>query len=267
MRLRLYFSGMQLFVPAPNGNPRVQVVMPVAAGHHGEQHTPLLVVNMGHLTPSGTKGAGWFVHPLRSRVLTIPGTVLNTRICPEIVDLREVTNRLIDPSALEQNGNEKAAARVDLYAGQMGRVEDGACWHWNSANPRPCAHGAEWDIPWTGASVALELKDWWGTSKGSLPMLYPLDGGDTVEVHILHLPEAELPFEERMPHVPSLGAEAPHFGHYFSLLDGYATEARPRFAAKPGHCGTMPGGCEKISWQGASPYTCMLATLSRPTEV
>lgn len=266
MRLRLYFSGMQLFVPSNDGMPRVQVVMPVAEGHHGtEQHIPLLVVGMGHLSPGNIeKGAGWFIHPLRGRVLAIDGTGATTRICPEIVDLREVTRLPIDTDVLADNSKGSAAARVDLHAGRMERVENGACWYWQSASPRPCTHGAEWEVVRDEGPVLLVLTSWGTGRQVNLPPLYPLKGTDVVEVSILHLPESDLPFEEREPHVPSPMSEAPHFGRYFSVLEGLGPEGRPRFYKEPGNCGELLGECPKIPRAGASPYNCMLATLSRP---
>lgn len=266
MRLRLYFSGMQLFVPLQEPSPRVQVVMPVANGHHGtEQHIPLLVVKMGYLSRGNNEeGAGWFIYPLRGRVLSIDGTGASTRICPEIVDIREVTRLPIDSDVLAFNENGRAAARVDLHAGRMARVEDGACWYWQSASPRPCAHRAEWEVDWADETVSLVLTDWRGGDQIILPALYPLEGTDLVDVSIMHVPEAELPLETREIHVPSAMTEAPHFGRYFSVLNGLGPEGRPRFAGKPGSCGSLLGACAKIPQAGASPYNCMLATISRP---
>jgi hypothetical protein len=270
MRLRLYFSGMHLFVPVrePDPSPRVHVVMPKSVGHHApEQHIPMLAVNADHLvanTPRG--GRGWYTYPLRGRVLTVEEHgALDTRICPEILDLRDVTNRTVDPDVLGANAHENVVARVDLFAGRMSSVERGACWYWSSPAPRPAAHVAEWEVQWPMDYVELTLTDFAGIPQVTLPPLYPLRDTDVVEVSILHLPPAALPREEEEEvHPPPQLSEAPHFGCYFFLLNGYGYEGRPRFALPPSKCAPIPMPCPAIVHSGGSPYNCMLATFSPP---
>lgn len=268
MRLRLQFSGMQLFVPLPAAGTgsRVHVVMPQSLGHHApDHHVPVFVVSNGYLAPgSGVEGDGWFIYPLADRVLTIGDGGADTRICPEVVDLRDATTLRVDADVLATNTNAKAVARVDLRGGRMSRVETGACWHWFSATPRPCTHVAEWEVFLPGNTVTLELREWDGSNPLVLPTLHPLDGTDVVDVSILHLPVTGLPLTEEEVHEPPMLSEAPHFGCYFTLLDEFGPEARPRFAGPPGTCASLPGECPKIVRAGASPYNCMLATISPP---
>jgi hypothetical protein len=270
MRLRLYFSGTQLFVPvsAGAGSSRVSAVMPISAGHHApDQHVPVLAVREGYLSSGSTQeGEGWFVFPLRGRVLTIPQVdSLDSRICPEIVNLRDVTPLAIDADTLATNSRGKAVARVDLYAGRMYRVEQGACWYWNAPSPRPAAHIAEWVIEWPETTVSLELRDWYGHQPVALPKLYPLANTDVIDVSILHLPATEMPPEPEPAHDPPPMSEAPHFGNYFVLLDGYGPEGRLRFAAPPNACDPLPNGCPPLIFSGGSPFNCMLATVTPPT--
>ena len=269
MRLRLRFTGLHLFVPipGPGWESRVHVVMPQSMGHHvPDKHVPLFAVKAGHLASGNTEeGDGWFIHPLRGRVLAIEeGEGADTRICPEIVDLRAVTSLRVDADVLGKNEREKAVARVDLRAGRMSRVERGACWYWASDMPRPYTNSAEWEIPWPWETVTLKLKGWDGTEV-YLPTLYPLQGKDYVDVRILHLPASQLPPEEEEIHVPPVMSEVPHFGGYFTLLDGIGPEGRPRFAAEPDNCDYPPNECPKIPQAGASLYNCMLAAGSPPT--
>lgn len=272
MRLRIQFSGMHLFVPIPDASTRsrVHVAMPKSAEHHApEHHIPLLAVNASYLAAgSEAKGKGWFTYPLRGLVLAIDEPdALDTRICPEILNLRDVTDRPIDSDALGTNLHENAVARVDLYSGRMSRVERGACWYWTTATPRPAAHVAEWEVQWPTNTVSLELKEFSGANPVTLPTLYPLADREVVDVRILHLPATDLMLgeeeeEEEVHMPPPLLSEAPHFGSYFFLLEGFGSEGRPRFARPPAQCAQIPMGCPPIEHSGASPFNCMLATLS-----
>lgn len=265
MRLRLFFSGMQLFVPQTTpGSGRVQVVMPRSTLHHGTaRHIPLLVVNASHLAPGNqVLSDGWLIYPLRGWVLPVNGTVLDTRICPEIVNLRDVTQLDVDSDVLGANENGRAVARVDLFAGRMSRVERGVCWYWQSSTPRRVANSAEWEVNLAGENVLLKLKKWTGTEEVELPTMYPLEGGDVVDVKILNLPPTDLPPEPEEVHKPPEWSEAPHFGDYYSLLDGFGPEGHPRFAKD--ECDPFPGACPPITWEGGSPYNCMLATINPP---
>jgi hypothetical protein len=268
MRLRIQFSGTQLFVPIPDASTRsrVHVVMPKSAGHHApENHIPMLAVNASYLVEgSHAEGKGWYTYPLRGLVLTIdePDT-LDMRICPEILNLRELTDRRIDTDALGRNTHENAVSRVDLYAGGFSGIERGACWYWTSATPRPAAHIAEWEVQWHTDTVSLVLQEFGGANSVTLPTLHPLANSDVVKVRILHLPAADLVLEEEeVVHEPLPQSEAPHFGSYFFLLEGFGSEGRPRFATPPAKCAQLPMGCPPIDRSGASPYNCMLGTLS-----
>jgi hypothetical protein len=267
MRLRLRFTGMHLFVPKPDEgmDPRVHVVMPMSHGHHvADQHIPLFAVKAGYLTQgSDEEGEGWYIYPLRGLVLAIgEGDDVVTGICPEIVDLRRVTPLPVVEDVLGPNGSGKAVARVDLRAGRMSRVVRGACWYWASSTPEPYTNSAEWEIHWPEASVTLKLQDWDGNDAATLPKLHPLNGTDVVDVCILHLPAPALPTEEVDDLPPPVMSEVPHFGCYFALLDGVGPEGRPRFAAVPDTCGSHPSACPVIPEAAASPYNCMLATIS-----
>jgi hypothetical protein len=268
MRLRIQFSGTQLFVPISGATPRprVHVVMPKSSGHHApENHIPVLAVNASYLVEgSDAEGKGWFTYPLRGLVLAVDEPdALDTRICPEILNLRDVTDRAIDTDALGTNSHENAVARVDLYSGRMSRVERGACWYWTTAAPRPAAHVAEWEVQWPTNTVSLVLKEFSGARPVTLPTLHPLADTEVVDLKILHLPSADLVLgEEEEVHKPPLLSEAPHFGSFFFLLEGFGAEGRPRFATPPSACAPVPMGCPLIEHAGASPFNCMLATLS-----
>jgi len=268
MRLRVQFSGMQLFVPMPaaGSGARVHVVMPQSLGHHApDHHVPVLVVKDGYLSAGNKEeGKGWFVYPLKGLVLALGEGGADTRICPEVVDLRAATPLHIDADVLATNTSRKAVARVDLWGGRMSRVELGACWYWFSPTPRPYTHVAEWELYWPGATVSLTLTDWDDNVVATLPTLHPLDANDIVDVSILNLPVTGLPLAEEQVHEPPPLSESPHFGCYFTLLQGFHPEARPRFAASPGKCASLPGECPKILRAGLSPFNCMLATLSPP---
>jgi hypothetical protein len=269
MRLRVHFSGMQLFVPVTAAGPNscVHVVMPKSLGHHApEHHVPVFMVNDSHLKEgSEQEGRGWFIYSLDGRVLALGEGGADTRICPEVVNLRAATQLDVDADVLEKNGKGKAVARVDLWGGRMSRVETGACWYWFSDTPRPYTHIAEWEIYHPASTIALEVKKWDDSDKVTLPTLYPWKDSDIVDVSVFHLPVTGLPLTEEEEHVPPLLSEPPHFGCYFTVLKGFGSEARPRFAAEPGKCTSLPNECPKIDRSGASPYNCMLATINPST--
>jgi hypothetical protein len=241
--------------------------MPKSSGHHApEHHVPVFLVNNGYLSEgSEEEGEGWFIYPLDGRVLALGEGGADTRICPEVVNLRDTTHLNVDPDVLGTNTKGKAVARVDLWGGRMSRVEAGACWYWFSDSPRPCTHVAEWEIDHPANTITLEISEWGSDDRVALPTLYPLKDTDIVDVSILHLPVTGLPLTEEEEHVPPVMSEAPHFGCYFTVLERFGPEARPRFADVPGKCAPVQGECPKIVRAGASPYNCMLATISPPT--
>jgi hypothetical protein len=270
MKLRILFSGLQVFAPRPASGTEpdtMHVVMPKSVGHHGdERHLPMLAFDAAHLVPNSPGATrSTVLCPLTNTVLTVGTIGVSLARCPEIVDLRPVTGRPIDPDVLDGDARVRAVARVELRSGAMTRVLRGACWVWEHDTPRPMSNVAEWVVDGldSAAPLPLALRGWHGAAANVLPTLHPLGTGSAavIDLQVLNVPAADLPLPPEVHHAPPVGAESPHFGSYYGLYDTRVPEWRPRFHSSVEDCGiSMPGACPVLPPpQGFSPYTCMLA--------
>lgn len=270
MKLRITFSGMELFVPQPataTDPATMHVVMPTLAGHHGDaRHLPMLVFDAAHLFPGNQLATDELVFRyLKDTVLTIGANSADLFLCPEIVNLRAVTSVGIDTQVLNTDPNTVAVARTALRDGKMTRVAPGACWEWEYRKPRPLAHVAEWVIDGLDPTQPppLTLVGWHGKTTSPLPRLYPLgnEPDAVIDLLVLHVPPADLPPDPEVQHEkPNKGYEPPHFGAYYGLYGKRVPEWRPRFHNDYAACqSVISNPCPHMTFMAASPYNCMLA--------
>ncbi|MBV9775114.1 MAG: hypothetical protein JO040_14270 [Gemmatimonadetes bacterium] len=267
--LRITFSGLCLFVPEPaaDGNTgRMHVLMPSMFGHcsGADRHVAAVAYDTGHLAPGGTPTGITALAPISGRQVTpVAGEEASLALCGHIPDLREITQRPVDPDHLGSDLGKKLAARVTLGAGRITRVSPGVCWEWRPGEFRPIAHRVEWEIPDVeGEQLTLvsELIGGGGEQK-ALGTLFPMGG--RVNLVVYHETTQDLPPEplsvDSQP-VPARGFTPHHFTAYYTLFGGPVSTVLPRFAGKLADCPPPANPCEPIPPDmGGMPYTCLVA--------
>jgi hypothetical protein len=270
--LRITFSGLCLFVPeAAGGGPRgrMHVLLPGMFGHHhdpADRHVPALSYDAGYLVQGGALTGVTALAKLTGHTLTpVAGEDAELGLCSQIVNLREVTNRSVDPDHLGDDTQRKLVSRVTLGAGAMTRVSPGVCWEWGPGEFRPIAHRAEWEIPGVpGESLALvaEPLGGGGTSQ-PLGTLFPVEG--RVNLEVLHVTQQDLPPDPLpLEHQPMLmpGENAKHFSAYYGLFGGPVPMRMPRYWGPLSDCPELPGGCPEIPpGMGSLPVNCLVASV------
>ena len=267
--LRITFSGLCLFVPEPAGGAstgRMHVLMPGMFGHHcgADRHVAAVAYDTGHLVQGGTPTGNIAMAPISGRqVAPVAGEEADLALCGHIPDLREITQRGVDPDHLGADAGKKLAARVTLGAGRITRVSPGVCWEWRPGELRPIAHRVEWEIPDVeGEQLTLvsELIGGGGEQK-ALGSLYPMNG--RVNLTVYHETTQEMPPEPLPVHhhpVPASGYSPHHFSAYYTLFGGSVPTLLPRFRGKLGDCPPVPNPCEALPPDmGGLPYNCLIA--------
>lgn len=268
--LRITFSGLCLFVPEPvgaGGTGRMHVLMPGMYGHHHnpeDRHVPVVVYDAGYLV----QGGPILGIPALARLtgLTLPlgqGDAASLALCSQIVDLRQVTGRPVDPDHLGADNKKKLVSRVTMAAGGITRVAPGACWEMRPGEFRPIAHRVEWEIPNLPGDaltlVAQPLRG--GGAARELGTLYPRDG--LLNLQVLHetpqdLPPEPLPLEHQPAPMP--GDPPSHFAAFYSLFGEPVPVVMPRYWGELADCPPMAGGCPEIPPEmGGSAHRCLLA--------
>lgn len=266
--LRLTFSGICLFVPEPVGGGsrgRMHVLMPGMFGHHdrAHQHVPVIAYDTGYLVPGGLLlGVPALARLTGHTFVPVAGEEAELRLCNQIVNLRAVTGRSVDPDHLADDRQRKLVARVTLGAGRMTRVSPGVCWEWGPGEFRPMAHRAEWEIPNVpGDSLTLVSNPLGGGGTRHLGTLHPVNGA--IHLDVLHDTLQDLPIEpipmDSQP-APMLGESPKHFAAYYSLFGGAVPTRLPRYQGNLANCHEFPGGCEAIPPDmGGAPFSSLLA--------
>jgi hypothetical protein len=268
--LRLHFSGLCLFVPEPvGGGPsgRMHVLMPSMVGDQhdpADRHVPVIAYDAGYLAPDGQLlGVSALARLTGHTFVPVAGAEAELRLCSQIVDLRAVTGRSVDPDHLADDTQYKLASRVTLGAGRITRVSPGLCWEWGPGELRPIAYRVEWVIPDVeGDRFTLVSEPIGG---GGVPRhmgtLFPVNGALNLEV--LHetpqdLPPDPLPVEFQSPPMP--GESPRHFAAYYSLFGGPVPIRMPRYWGSLADCPPLPGGCETIPpGMGGMPFNSLVA--------
>ena len=267
--LRLTFSGLCLFVPEPVGGGsrgRMHVLMPGMFDHHHDlrdRHVPVIAYDTGYLTPGGLLlGVPALAKLTGHTFVPVVGDEAELRLCSQIVDLRAVTGRSVDPDHLADDRQRKLVSRVTLGAGRMTRVSPGVCWEWGPGEFRPIAHRAEWEIPNVeGDCLTLVSNPLGGGGQRHIGTLYPVNGA--VHLDVLHetleaLPPDPLPIEHHG--LPMLGESPKHFAAYYSLFGGPVPTRMPRYCGELSDCPEFPGGCEAIPPDmGGMPFSGLIA--------
>ncbi|HET6232401.1 MAG TPA: hypothetical protein VFE05_20165 [Longimicrobiaceae bacterium] len=269
--LRITFSGLCLFVPeraAPGDTQgRMHVLMPGMFGHHhgpADRHIPVLAYDSGYLVEGGSLNDVTAVASLTGHTLTFgDGADAELRLCSQIVNLREVTDRPVHPDHLADDTQKKLVSRVTLGAGAMTRVSPGVCWEWGPGEFRPIAHRAEWEIPdFPGDRLVLAAVPFGGGGASrALGTLFPVDG--LLSLDVLHETQADLP-PEPLPlehqHPPMPGESPMHFSAYFGVFGGPVPMRLPRYWGSLEECPDLSGGCPSIPpSMGGTPFKCLLA--------
>ncbi|HEX9938239.1 MAG TPA: hypothetical protein VGB15_13985 [Longimicrobium sp.] len=267
--LRITFSGLCLFVPEPsNGGPagRMHVLMPGMFGAHcgADRHVAALAYDTGHLVEGGAPTGITAMARLTGHQLTpVAGEEANLAFCSHIVDLREITQRPVDPDHLGADTRKKLNARVTLGAGRITRVAPGVCWEWRPGEFRPIAHKVEWEIPDVeGDALTLGSQPiGGGGAPRALGTLHPIDG--RVSLVVYHetpqdLPPDPLP-QEHQP-VPPPGFVPHHFSAYYTLFGGPVPSVMPRYWGKLSDCPPLANPCDILPPEmGGAPSTCLVA--------
>ena len=207
--IRITFSGLCLFVA--DGEPgattgRMHVLLPGMFGHHDcghDRHVAALGYDAGSLVPGGRVLGVPALARLTDLALSFgSGNTASLRLCSQIPDLREITNRSVDPDHLGGDTSEKLVSRVTLNAGRISRVAQGVCWEWRPGEYRPIANRVEWEIPGVEGDsltvVAAHLRG--GGPTRELGTLYPTDG--VLSLDVFHetaenMPPDPLPADHR----------------------------------------------------------------------
>jgi hypothetical protein len=267
--LRITFSGLCLFVPEPVGGGsrgRMHVLMPGMFGHHhdpADRHVPVIAYDAGYLVQGGPLlGVPALARLTGQTFVPVAGDEAELRLCSQIVDLRAVTGRSVDPDLLADDKQEKLVSRVTLGAGRMTRVAPGVCWEWGPGELRPIAHRAEWEIPDVpGDGLTLVSEPLGGGGRRHMGTLFPVNGALNLEV--LHEPAQDLP-PDPLPaehqRAPMPGESPKHFAAYYSLFGGPVPTRMPRYRGRLTDCPGFPGGCETIPPDmGGMPFYSLIA--------
>jgi len=271
--LRITFSGMCLFVPEPVGGGstgRMHVLMPAMSAHHNHhhgsehRHVAALSYDAGALVQGGPKLGVPALAGLGGHALTLGvGDTASLALCGHIPDLREVTQRPVDPDHLGADTGKKLTSRVTLSSGRITRVAPGVCWEWRPGEFRPIAHRVEWEIPDVqGDRLTLEATplDGGGTPR-LLGTLFPTDGRlDLVMYHETapNLPPDPLPEEHQPVLMP--GEHPPHFAAFYGLFGDPVPILLPRYWGKLADCPAVANPCVALPPDmGATAYLCIVA--------
>jgi hypothetical protein len=269
--IRITFSGLCLFVA--DGEPgattgRMHVLLPGMFGHHdcgADRHVAALGYDAGSLVPGGPVLGVPALARLTDLALSFgTGDTASLRLCSQIPDLREITNRQVDPDHLAGDSSEKLVSRVTLNAGGISRVAQGVCWEWRPGELRPIANRVEWEIPGVEGDrltvTATHLRG--GGAPRTLGVLYPTDGVLSLDVYhetAENMPPDPVPAEHQR--VLAVGEHPPHFSAFYGVFgDDVQQPVLPRYRGRLEDCPTLPGACPALPPEmGASAYTCLVA--------
>jgi hypothetical protein len=194
------------------------------------------------------------------------GDQAELKLCSEIVDLRDITGRGVDPDHLGADTRRKLVSRVTLGAGRITRVAPGVCWEWRPGEFRPIAHRVEWEIEGVeGDSLSLVSEPIrGGGAQKPLGTLYPVDG--RVSLEVLHetpqdLPPDPMPLEHQTPPMP--GDHPMHFSAFYGVFGGPVPIVLPRYWGPLADCPPHADPCAALPPDmGATPFTCLVAGVS-----
>ncbi|HEV7589335.1 MAG TPA: hypothetical protein VGO40_14560 [Longimicrobium sp.] len=249
MQVSIIFSGACLFVPARMPD-RMFVLLP--ASSDAMRHSPILEFDIAQLTQGNAETAKFYVYrSLRNRRLDLPGAGATLALCPEIVNLRDVTSSEVIPQLLTDAPGTLLASRVTLGAGANVAVRADACWQWNGAIRR-IAHQVEWVFDSAEDHLDLTLTQLNPSlAEVKLPRLFPV--GSTLRLFIYNVPPEELLIDPVDAEEPPLGSAPEHFGLMFPL---FTAPVRTGFPLYAGQAKCAPVNCRAIVERG-TPFTCL----------
>jgi hypothetical protein len=276
--LRITFTGLCLFVPEPVGGAEtglMHVLFPVFTGdghdgHDGHagthRHLPVLYFDTAHLRagspgPDGVLGQ----KPLRNLLIQL-GTdapAADLRLCPAIVNLKEVTGEQVNADQYRADIAGKVTTRVTLGLGRNTAVASGVCWDF-AGTVRKIAHKARWTIGNLEPPLQLPVGNLHGTGARGLPPLYPLadaDGNQFINLQVFHTPAVDLPPEPELPVPIGIGATPAHFAGLYDLYRTGVPTLLPTYRDPDLPCPPSDPGsvCAEIGELGGSPFNCMVA--------
>jgi hypothetical protein len=271
--LRITFSGLCLFVPeaVPGGGTtgRMHVLlpaMPEMAGHHhhgsADRHVAALSYDAGFLVQGGPALGVPALARLAGHTLSFgTGDTASLRLCPQIPDLREITNQPVHPDHLAGDTRQKLVSRVTMAAGQMTRVSPGVCWEWRPGEFRPMANRAEWEITGVdGDELTIIATPLDGGDAMELGTLYPRNGVLSLTVYhdtVDNLPPDPLPADQQPGLSP--GDHAPHFAAFYGVFGEPVPMLLPRYWGKLTDCPPITDGCPTLPPDlGGNAVTCVL---------
>lgn len=267
--LRITFSGLCLFVPESTGTPgtgRMHVLLPGMFGHHHnpeDRHVAALSYDAGYLVQGAPLMGVVTLARLTGYTLAFgSGDTASTALCSQIVDLREITGRGVDPDHLGADTRKKLVSRVTLGAGGITRVAPGMCWEWDAGDYRPIACRVEWEIedhPGDSLTITAQPLGGGGTAR-PLGTLHPVDG--RINLDVLHETPQDMPPDPLpLDHQPMLmpGEPPRHFSAFYSLFGEPVPMRMPRFWGPLENCPPLSGGCPEIPpGMGGKPWACLV---------
>lgn len=268
--LRITFSGLCLFVPEAAGTGptgRMHVLLPGMSGHHHhspeDRHVAALSYDAGYLVQGGPLLGVPTMGPLAGYTLAFgSGDTASTALCSQIVDLRPITGRGVDPDLLGADSENRLVARVTLGEGAITRVAPGMCWEWEGGEFRPIACRVEWEIPDVqGDSLTITAQPLGGGGAArQMGTLHPVDG--RINLDVLHetpqdLPPDPLPLEHQQ--MLNRGDPPRHFSAFYALFGEPVPMRMPRFWGPLEDCPPVTGGCPEIPPDmGTRPWACLV---------
>lgn len=280
-KLVVSFTGMCLFVPAPNddsGNPRMHVLLPQMDDMTGmPAHEAKLFWDLKYGSAGGS-GLNQGVDLTGAVVdLTSLGSAPpDLLVWPEIAAADIAYSGKVHKDKTKKKVNE-VRTRVSMQSGAITCVQRGDVWTMpikkgNASLPVKTRMGwwADWTIDGLNAPLPLALIDAATGATTSLDTLNPVSG--MIQLYVYHVPTPQLPPNPVLPKRPARGTPAPHFPGFKKLLttpaddftptyEGATADASPPctgvFIPKPQSGSSSIMKAAKSQPKGES-YTCML---------
>jgi len=276
-KLVVSFTGMCLFVPAPNddsGHPRMHVLLPQMAAMTGmPSHVAKLLWD-----PKYGSGAGAGLDQgvsLDDQVLdltSLGSTPANLLVWPEIAPADIAYGGKVHKDKTKKQANE-VRARVSMQSGQITCVQRGDVWtmpitkgNANLPVKLRLAWWAEWTIDGLSGPLSLQLTNAKTNATTSLGPFQDVNG--VIQLYVYHVPAAQLPPTPVLPKQPAQGTPAPHFPGFKTLLTTPADNFTPTYEGPTADACTpcigvifpQPQSGAKAASSGTKgeQYTCML---------
>jgi hypothetical protein len=240
-------------------------------GHNGhadhgngvEEHVVRVFADAAHVVPGAGERTGTLAGlvKLDDRVLDLAGldaSPLHLDLSGrQLADVGKIVGQPVPRKRLD-GPDEKVFCRVTLDGGAATGNASGAVWEVDGIE-QPLTFRIEWtlfDVQSDGGALRLRLSTPDGTPAEEIPALFPIPGADggrpTIDLHVFHTPETELP---PWPRPDRSAPSGHHFLGLYDLFDNPGKRPVPQFRRPPkpdvpGPIGADPQRC--MSGQGST---------------